>query len=139
MKIEVINSKGEDTGRKVELKNEIYEIEPNEHAVYLEVKQYLANQRQGTHKTKGKAEVTGSTRKLKKQKGTGTARAGSVKSPLLRGGGTMFGPVPRDYGFDLNKKVKKLAKRSALSSKASEKRIRVMEDQAIDVPKTKFF
>ena len=139
MKIEVINSKGEDTGRKVELKNEIYEIEPNEHAVYLEVKQYVANQRQGTHKTKGKAEVTGSTRKLKKQKGTGTARAGSVKSPLLRGGGTMFGPVPRDYGFDLNKKVKKLAKRSALSSKASEKRIRVMEDQAIDVPKTKFF
>ena len=96
MKIEVINNKGEDTGRKVELFNGIYKIEPNQHAVYLEVKQFLANQRQGTHKTKAKADVTGSTRKIKKQKGTGTARAGSIKSGLLRGGGTIFGPVPRD-------------------------------------------
>ena len=139
MKIEVINNKGEDTGRKIELSNGIYKIEPNEHAVYLEVKQYLANQRQGTHKTKGKSDVTGSTRKIKKQKGTGTARAGSIKSGLLRGGGTIFGPVPRDYGFDLNKKVKRLAKRSAFSAKAAEKKIRVMEDQIIDVPKTKVF
>ena len=139
MKIEVINNKGEDTGRKIELSNGIYKIEPNEHAVYLEVKQYLANQRQGTHKTKGKDDVTGSTRKIKKQKGTGTARAGSIKSGLLRGGGTIFGPVPRDYGFDLNKKVKRLAKRSAFSAKAAEKKIRVMEDQIIDVPKTKVF
>lgn len=139
MKIEVINNKGEDTGRKVELFNGIYKIEPNEHAVYLEVKQFLANQRQGTHKTKAKADVTGSTRKIKKQKGTGTARAGSIKSGLLRGGGTIFGPVPRDYGFDLNKKVKRLAKRSAFSAKAAEKKIRVMEDQIIDVPKTKVF
>ncbi|OUT99264.1 MAG: 50S ribosomal protein L4 [Flammeovirgaceae bacterium TMED32] len=139
MKIEVINNKGEDTGRKVELFNGIYKIEPNQHAVYLEVKQFLANQRQGTHKTKAKADVTGSTRKIKKQKGTGTARAGSIKSGLLRGGGTIFGPVPRDYGFDLNKKVKRLAKRSAFSAKAAEKKIRVMEDQIIDVPKTKVF
>jgi large subunit ribosomal protein L4 len=139
MKIEVINNKGEDTGRKIELSDGIYKIEPNEHAVYLEVKQYLANQRQGTHKTKGKSDVTGSTRKIKKQKGTGTARAGSIKSGLLRGGGTIFGPVPRDYGFDLNKKVKRLAKRSAFSVKAAEKKIRVMEDQIIDVPKTKVF
>jgi|TARA_B110000037_G_scaffold57081_1_gene69610 large subunit ribosomal protein L4 len=139
MKIEVINNKGEGTGRKIELLNGIYKIEPNEHSVYLEVKQYLANQRQGTHKTKGKSEVTGSTRKIKKQKGTGTARAGSIKSGLLRGGGTIFGPVPRDYGFDLNKKVKRLAKRSALSAKAAEKKIRVMEDQVIDTPKTKVF
>ena len=139
MKIEVINNKGEDTGRKIDLLNDIYKIEPNEHAVYLEVKQYLANQRQGTHKTKGKADVTGSTRKVKKQKGTGTARAGSIKSGLLRGGGTIFGPVPRDYGFDLNKKVKRLAKRSAFSAKVAEKKIRVMEDQIIDVPKTKVF
>ena len=139
MKIEVINNKGEDTGRKIELLNGIYKIEPNEHAVYLEVKQFLANQRQGTHKTKCKANVTGSTRKIKKQKGTGTARAGSIKSGLLRGGGTIFGPVPRDYGFDLNKKVKRLAKRSAFSAKVAEKKIRVMEDQIIDVPKTKVF
>ena len=139
MKIEVINNKGEDTGRKIELSDGIYKIEPNEHAVYLEVKQYLANQRQGTHKTKGKSDVTGSTRKIKKQKGTGTARAGSIKSGLLRGGGTIFGPVPRDYGFDLNKKVKRLAKRSAFYVKAAEKKIRVMEDQIIDVPKTKVF
>ena len=139
MKIDVIDSKGENTGRKVDLSNGIYKVEPHEHAVYLEVKQYLTNQRQGTHKTKGKSEVRGSTRKIKKQKGTGTARAGSIKSGILRGGGTIFGPVPREYGFDLNKKVKRLAKRSALSAKAAEKKIRVMEDQIIEIPKTKIF
>ena len=105
----------------------------------MEVKQYLTNQRQGTHKTKGKSEVRGSTRKIKKQKGTGTARAGSIKSGIFRGGGSIFGPVQREYGFDLNKKVKRLAKRSALSAKAAEKRIRVMEDQIIETPKTKVF
>ena len=139
MKIGVIDNKGENTGRKVDLSNGIYKVEPNDHAVYLEVKQYLTNQRQGTHKTKGKSEVTGSTKKIKKQKGTGTARAGSIKSGILRGGGTIFGPVPREYGFDLLKKVKRLAKRSALSAKAAEKRIRVMEDQIIEKPKTKVF
>ena len=139
MKIEVIDNKGENTGRKIDLSNRIYKVEPNEHAVYLEVKQYLANQRHGTHKAKGKSEVTGSTRKIKKQKGSGTARAGSIKSGILRGGGTIFGPVPREYGFDLNKKVKRLAKRSALSAKAAEKKIRVMEDQTIEIPKTKVF
>ena len=139
MKIEVIDNKGKNTGRKIDLSNRIYKVEPNEHAVYLEVKQYLANQRHGTHKAKGKSEVTGSTRKIKKQKGSGTARAGSIKSGILRGGGTIFGPVPREYGFDLNKKVKRLAKRSALSAKAAEKKIRVMEDQTIEIPKTKVF
>ena len=139
MKIDVIDSKGENTGRKIDLSNGIYKVEPNEHSVYLEVKQNLTNQRQGTHKTKGKSEVRGSTRKIKKQKGTGTARAGSIKSGILRGGGTIFGPVPREYGFDLNKKVKRLAKRSALSAKAAEKKIRVMEDQIIEIPKTKIF
>ncbi len=139
MKIEVIDNKGENTGRKIDLSNRIYKVEPNEHAVYLEVKQYLANQRHGTHKARGKSEVTGSTRKIKKQKGSGTARAGSIKSGILRGGGTIFGPVPREYGFDLNKKVKRLAKRSALSAKAAEKKIRVMEDQTIEIPKTKVF
>ena len=139
MKIDVIDSKGGNTGRKIDLSNGIYKVKPNEHAVYLEVKQYLTNQRQGTHKTKVKSEVRGSTKKIKKQKGTGTARAGSIKSGILRGGGTIFGPVPREYGFDLNKKVKRLAKRSALSAKAAEKKIRVMEDQNIEIPKTKVF
>jgi large subunit ribosomal protein L4 len=139
MKLEVLNNKGEDTGRKVELNNSIYKIEPNEHAVYLEVKQYLANQRQGTAKTKGRNEIAGSTRKIKKQKGTGTARAGSIKSGTRRGGGTMFGPEPRDFGFKLNKKVKKLAKRSALSAKAADKLIKVLEDQEFAAPKTKDF
>ena len=139
MKIEVIDNKGKNTGRKIDLSNRIYKVAPNEHAVYLEVKQYLANQRHGTHKTKGKSEVTGSTKKIKKQKGSGTARAGSIKSGILRGGGTIFGPAPREYGFDLNKKVKRLAKRSALSAKATEKKIRVMEDQTIEIPKTKVF
>ena len=139
MKLDVIDKKGGNTGRKIVLSNGMYKVEPNDHAVYLEIKQYLANQRQGTHKTKGKSEVAGSTRKIKKQKGTGTARAGSIKSGILRGGGTIFGPVPREYGFDLNKKVKRLAKRSALSAKAAEKKIRVMEDQIIETPKTKVF
>jgi large subunit ribosomal protein L4 len=139
MKVSVLNSKGEDTGRKVDLKDSIYKIEPNEHAVYLEVKQYLANQRQGTHKTKVKNEIAGSTRKLKRQKGTGTARAGSIKSPILRGGGTVFGPEPRDYGFKLNKKVKKLAKRSALAAKVAENQLKVLEDLSLDTPKTKTF
>ena len=139
MKLDVIDKKGENTGRKIVLSNGIYKVEPNDHAVYLEIKQYLANQRQGTHKTKGKSEVAGSTRKIKKQKGTGSARAGSIKSGILRGGGTIFGPAPREYGFDLNKKVKRLAKRSALSAKAAEKKIRVMEDQIIETPKTKVF
>ena len=139
MKIDVIDNKGENTGRKIDLSNGIYKVKPNEHAVYLEVKQYLTNQRQGTHKTKVKSEVRGSTKKIKKQKGTGTARAGSIKSGILRGGGTIFGPVPREYGFDLNKKVKRLAKRSVLSAKAAEKKIRVMEDQNIEIPKTKVF
>ena len=139
MKVAVLDINGKDTGRKVELSQEVFGIEPNDHAIYLDVKQFLANQRQGTHKSKERAEIAGSTRKIKKQKGTGTARAGSIKSGLLRGGGTIFGPVPRDYGFDLNKKVKRLAKRSAFSAKAAEKKIRVMEDQIIDVPKTKVF
>ncbi len=139
MKLDVINSKGEATGRKVDLKDTIYKIEPNEHAVYLEVKQFLANQRQGTHKTKGRSEVVGSTRKIKRQKGTGTARAGSIKSPVFRGGGTIFGPQPRDYSFKLNKKVKRLAKMSALSAKAAEKQIKVLEDQSLETPKTKEF
>ena len=139
MELKVLNIKGKETGRKVKLSADVFGIEPNDHAIYLDVKQYLANQRQGTHKSKERAEIAGSTRKIKKQKGTGTARAGSIKSGLLRGGGTIFGPVPRDYGFDLNKKVKRLAKRSAFSAKAAEKKIRVMEDQIIDVPKTKVF
>ncbi len=139
MKLSVVNSKGEDTGRKVDLKDSIYKVEPNEHAVYLDVKQHLANLRRGTHKTKGRSEIVGSTRKIKRQKGTGTARAGSIKSPIMRGGGTMFGPEPRDYSFKLNKKVKRLARLSALSAKAADKQIRVLEDQEIKVPKTKDF
>ena len=139
MKIEVINNKGEDTGRKIDLLNDIYKIEPNEHAVYLEVKQYLANQRQGTHKTKGKADVTGSTRKIKKQKGTGTARAGSIKSPVFRGGGRIFGPRPRSYSFKLNKNLKQLARKSALSIQAKDNNLVVVEDFNFDTVKTKNF
>lgn len=139
MKLSVLDNKGKDTGRQVDLIDAIFGIEPNEHAVYLEVKQFLANQRQGTAKTKERNEIVGSTKKIKRQKGTGTARAGSIKSPIFRGGGTIFGPQPRDYGFKLNKKVKKLAKRSVLSAKAKEKQIRVMEDFAMDTPKTKEF
>lgn len=139
MKLSVFNIKGEETGREVSLDEKVFGIEPNEHAVYLEVKQYLANQRQGTHKVKTRNEITGSTKKIKKQKGTGTARAGSIKSPVFRGGGTVFGPTPRDYSFKLNKKVKKLAKKSILSAKAKENQIKVLEDFSFETPKTKDF
>lgn len=139
MKVAVLNIKGEETGREINLDKSIFGIEPNEHAVYLDVKNYLANQRQGTAKTKDKGEITASTRKIKKQKGTGTARAGSVKSGVMRGGGTFFGPQPRDYGFKLNKKVKKLARKSVLSSRAKEKAIQILEDFSFESPKTKEF
>ena len=119
MEVSVVNINGKETGRKVKLNESIFGIEPNDHAIYLDTKQFLANQRQGTHKSKERGEVTGSTRKIKRQKGTGTARAGSVKNPLFRGGGRVFGPQPRYYGFKLNKKVKQLARKSALSYKAS--------------------
>jgi large subunit ribosomal protein L4 len=139
MKVAVLDINGKDTGRKAELSKDVYAIEPNNHAVYLDVKQYLANQRQGTHKAKERAEITGSTRKIKRQKGTGTARAGSIKSGVFRGGGRIFGPKPRDYSFKLNKNLKRLARRSALSIKASEKAIVVLEDFEFDAPKTKNF
>lgn len=139
MKLAVINSKGEDTGRKVDLSDEIFAIEPNSHAVYLDVKQYLANQRQGTAKTKERNEISGSTRKIKKQKGTGTARAGSIKSPVFRGGGTVFGPRPRDFGFKLNKKVKHLARKSVVAYKIKENQVRILEDFNMEAPKTKEF
>lgn len=139
MKVAVLDINGKDTGRKVELSSEVFAIEPNNHAVYLDVKQYLANQRQGTHKAKEKAEITGSTRKLKKQKGTGTARAGSIKSGVFKGGGRFFGPRPRNYGFKLNKNLKRLARRSALTIKANEKAITVLEDFNFEAPKTKNF
>lgn len=139
MKVAVLNSKGKDTGRKAELSDSVYKIEPNNHAIYLDVKQYMAHQRQGTHKTKERADIVGSTRKIKKQKGTGTARAGSIKSPIFRGGGRIFGPRPRDYQQKLNKNVKRLARRSALSLKAQEKAIMVLEDFNLEGPKTKDF
>ena len=139
MKVAVLDINGKDTGRKAELSNEVFAIEPNKHAVYLDVKQYLANQRQGTHKAKERAEIAGSTRKIKKQKGTGTARAGSIKSGVFKGGGRMFGPRPRNYGFKLNKSLKRLARKSALSMKANDKSIVVMEDFNFDTPNTKGF
>jgi len=139
MKISILDSKGKSTGREVTLPKDIYAIEPNEHALYLDVKQYLANQRQGTHKAKERADITGSTRKIKKQKGTGTARAGSIKSGVFRGGGRIFGPRPRDYDVKLNKKLKKLARKSALSLKAKEKAITIVEDFDFKTPKTKKF
>ena len=139
MKVAVLDLNGKDTGRKADLSNNVFAIEPNNHAVYLDVKQYLANQRQGTHKAKERAEITGSTRKIKKQKGTGTARAGSIKSGVFRGGGRMFGPRPRNYSFKLNKNLKRLARKSAFSIKASEKSITVLEDFTFDSPKTKNF
>ena len=139
MKVAVLDIKGKDTGRKVELSNKVFGIEPNNHAVYLDVKQYLANQRQGTHKAKERSEIVGSTRKIKKQKGTGTARAGSIKSGVFRGGGRIFGPRPRNYGFKLNKNVKRLARKSALTIKAKEKSIVVLEDFDFKSPKTKNF
>lgn len=139
MNIPILNIKGEDTGRKAKLDDKIFKIEPNDHAIYLDVKQYLANQRQGTHKSKERAEITGSTRKVKRQKGTGTARMGSMKSPVLRGGGRVFGPQPRDYGFKLNKKVKALARKSALSYKVKDKDLTILEDFNLDQPKTKTY
>ncbi len=137
MELSVLNKEGKETGRKVTLNDGIFGIEPSDHAIYLDVKQYLANSRQGTHKAKERSEVAGSTRKIKRQKGTGTARAGSIKSPVFRGGGTVFGPRPRNYGFKLNKKVKQLARKSALTYKAKENNILVIEDFNIDAPKTK--
>jgi large subunit ribosomal protein L4 len=139
MKVAVLDLNGKDTGRKADLSNDVFAIEPNNHAVYLDVKQYLANQRQGTHKSKERAEISGSTRKIKKQKGTGTARAGSIKSGVFRGGGRMFGPRPRNYSFKLNKNVKRLARKSAFTIKASEKSITVVEDFTFESPKTKNF
>ena len=136
MKLDVLNIQGEKTGRSVDLPDDIFGIEPNEHSVYLTVKQYLANQRQGTHKAKEKGEITGSTKKLKRQKGTGTARAGSIKSPVFRGGGRIFGPRPRTYNVRLNKKVKRLARKSVLSAKASSGEIVVVEDFSFEAPKT---
>ena len=139
MKVAVLDIKGKDTGRKVELSDEVFKIEPNEHAIYLDVKQYLAHQRQGTHKARERAEISGSTRKLKKQKGTGTARAGSIKSPVFRGGGRIFGPRPKDYTQKLNKNVKRLARKSALSLKSRENAILVLEDFSFEQPKTREF
>jgi large subunit ribosomal protein L4 len=139
MKVAVLDIKGKETGRKADLSDAVFGIEPNNHAVYLDVKQYLAHQRQGTHKSKERAEIAGSTRKIKKQKGTGTARAGSIKSPIFRGGGRIFGPRPKDYTQKLNKNLKRLARKSALSIKSNEKSIIVVEDFDFDAPKTKDF
>jgi large subunit ribosomal protein L4 len=137
MEVKVLNVTGKETGAKVQLSDSIFGIEPNDHAIYLDVKQYLANQRQGTHKSKQRNEIAGSTRKLYKQKGTGGARAGSIKSPLFNGGGRVFGPQPRDYSFKLNKKLKSLARKSALSYKAKDNSILVLEDFNFDSIKTK--
>ena len=139
MELEVYNISGQKTAKKAMLDDSIFGIEPNDHAIYLDIKQYMANRRQGTHATKEKGEITGSTRKLKKQKGTGTARFGSIKSPLFRGGGRVFGPQPREYGFKLNKKLKRLARKSALTYKAKESGIIILEDFTFDAPKTKNF
>ena len=139
MEVKVLNIQGKETGRTITLSDSVFGIEPNNHAVYLDVKQYLANQRQGTHKAKERAEVAGSTRKIKKQKGTGTARAGSAKNPLFKGGGTVFGPRPRSYSFKLNKNLKRLARKSAFSIKAKESNITVLEDFTFDTPSTKNF
>lgn len=139
MELAVLNTQGKETGRKVVLSDAVFGVEANDHAIYLDVKQYLADQRQGTHKSKQRNEVAGSTRKLKRQKGTGGARAGSIKSPLFPGGGRVFGPVPRDYSFKLNKKLKQLARKSALTYKAKDNAITVVEDFAMEAPKTKEF
>lgn len=139
MELSVLNIKGEDTGRKVTLSEEVFGITPNGHAMYLDVKQYLANQRQGTHKSKERGEISGSTRKLKKQKGTGGARAGSIKSPIFVGGGRVFGPRPRDYSFKLNKKLKSLARKSALSTLAQDNKVSLVDSFDLDTPKTKAF
>ncbi|RYY33058.1 MAG: 50S ribosomal protein L4 [Sphingobacteriaceae bacterium] len=137
MEVKVLNISGKETGAKVQLPESVFGIEPNDHAIYLDVKQFLANQRQGTHKSKQRNEIAGSTRKLYKQKGTGGARAGSVKSPLFNGGGRVFGPQPRDYSFKLNKKLKSLARKSALSYKAQDNNIVIIEDFSFDTIKTK--
>ncbi|WP_299289833.1 50S ribosomal protein L4 [uncultured Mucilaginibacter sp.] len=137
MEVVVLNVSGQETGARVQLPDSVFGVEPNDHAIYLDVKQYLANQRQGTHKSKQRNEIAGSTRKLHKQKGTGGARAGSVKSPLFNGGGRVFGPQPRDYSFKLNKKLKSLARKSALSYKAQDNHIVVLEDFSFDSIKTK--
>ena len=137
MELAVLNAQGQETGRKVVLSDAVFGVEANDHAIYLDVKQYLADQRQGTHKAKQRNEVAGSTRKLKRQKGTGGARCGSIKSPLFPGGGRIFGPVPRDYSFKLNKKLKRLARRSALTYKAQANAITVVENLAFEAPKTK--
>ena len=139
MKVAVLDINGKDTGRKVELSQEVFGIEPNDHAIYLDVKQFLANARQGTHKSKERAEVNRTTKKHHKQKGTGGARAGSLKSPIQRGGGTVFGPRPRNYGFKLNKKVKQLARKSALSMKVKSENLKVVENFTFEVPKTTSF
>jgi len=139
MKVKVLDIHGKDTGRKVELSDDVFGVEVNDHAVYLDVKQHLANKRQGTHKAKERAEITGSTRKIKKQKGTGTARAGSIKSGVFRGGGRIFGPRPRNYSFKLNKGLKKLARKSALSTQAKDKNIIVVENFNFEAPSTKNF
>ncbi len=139
MEVAVLDIKGKETGRKISLDTTVFGVEPNEHTVYLEVKQYLAAQRQGTHKSKERGEIAGSTRKIKKQKGTGTARAGSIKNPLFTGGGRVFGPRPRNYSFKVNKSVKRLAKRSVLSQKAKDNQIKVLEDFNFEAPKTKDF
>ena len=139
MEVKVLDINGKETGRKVQLSDSVFAIEPNKHAVYLDIKQYLANQRQGTHKAKERAEVAGSTRKIKKQKGTGTARAGSAKSPVFKGGGTIFGPRPRSYSFKLNKALKRLARKSAFSIKAQESNLIVVEDFTFEAPSTKNF
>ncbi len=139
MKVEVLNIQGEKTGREIDLPDGVFGIEPNEHAVYLAVKQYRANQRQGTHKSKERGEIKGSTKKIKRQKGTGTARAGSIKSPIFRGGGRIFGPKPHTYNVALNKKVKSLARNSALSSKMAKQGVVVVEDFSFDAPKTKAY
>lgn len=139
MELKVYNKTGEETGRKVKLNDSVFGVQPNDHAIYLDVKQYLASKRQGTHKTKERAEISGSTRKIKRQKGTGTARAGSIKNPLFIGGGRIFGPKPRDYDFKLNKKVKQLARKSALTYKAKDNQILVVEDFVMDEIKTKSY
>lgn len=139
MEVAVLNIQGKETGRKATLSDAVFGVEPNNHAVYLDVKRYLGNQRQGTHKAKERAEIAGSTRKIKKQKGTGTARAGSIKSPVFVGGGRIFGPRPKDYTTKLNKNVKRLARKSALSIKAKNNEILVVEDFQFDAPKTKSF
>lgn len=139
MELAIINIEGKDTGKKANLSDSIFKIEPNDHAIYLDVKQYLANKRQGTHKAKEKSELSGSTKKLKRQKGTGTARSGSIKSPLFKGGARVFGPRPRDYSFKLNKKVKLLARQSALAYKAVDNNIKVLENFNFELPKTKEF